>query len=95
MKLSEKVPFIFLHTVSSLHEVKIFNSGSKKYSDTDAAAAGAAAGAAAAVFFILGVAAWGPWAQANPGMKNTAAAAPAAAPAAAASVSEKFVVDPE
>ena len=42
------------------------------------------------VFFILGVAAWGPWAQATPGMKKTAAAAPAAAPAAAASVSEYF-----
>ena len=56
----------------------------KNYSDTDAAAAGAAA----AVFFIPGVA----WAQgpqaATPGMKKTAAAAPAAAPAAAASVSE-------
>ena len=60
-----------------------------KYSDTDTAAAGAAAGAAAAaVFFIPGVAAWGPWAQATPGMKKTAAAAPAAAPAPAASVSE-------
>ena len=56
----------------------------RHYSDTDAAAAGAAAGAAAAVFFIPGVAAWGPWAQATLGMKKTAAAAPAAA----ASVSE-------
>ena len=61
----------------------------KNYSDTDAAAAGAAAGAAAAVFFIPEVAAWGPWAQATPGMKKTAAAAPAAAPTAAASVSEQ------
>ena len=58
MRLSEKVSFIFLHAASSLHEVKIFYSGSNKnHSDTDAAAAGAAAGAAAAVFFIPGVAA--------------------------------------
>ena len=57
---------MFLHTASSIHEVNFFNSGSqKKYSDTDAAAA-AAAGAAAAAFFILGVVAWGPRAQATP-----------------------------
>ena len=80
-----------LHTASSLHEdlVNFFYSGSKKnYSDADAAAAGAAAGAAAAVYFIRGVAAWDPWARATPGMKKTAAAAPATTPAAAASVSE-------
>ena len=34
MRLSEKVPYIFLHTASSLHEVKIFYSGSKKIIQT-------------------------------------------------------------
>ena len=85
MRLSEKVPYILLHTASSLHEVKIFYSGSKKNIQTKML-----------VFFSFpGVAAWGPWAQATLEMKKTAAAAPAAAPAAAASVSEYFFLDPE
>ena len=34
MRLSEKVLYISLHTASSLHEVKIFYSGSKKIIQT-------------------------------------------------------------